>query len=434
MKKVFSLFVIMVLAAGLMSSCDASEKLCGPCGDITKGDTFISGDARIDGLFTAVGKLGTATADIDASFKADVMALGEVFGSEVTADMEIGDMVAQVKADIQAEFAANLDGGISVNVVPPKCEASVNVAVEAQATCEAKAGCEVSAECTGGELSVQCEGSCSGGCSGTCEGSCSAKIEGGGCSGECKGSCTLEAAATCEGTCKGTCSGDCSAYAENGEGEMECNGTCEGDCTGTCELAVAAECSGSCHGECKMPAAEVECEGTCEGSCSAECSGSCEGTATPPSCSAEGECEASADCQASASAEASASVECTPPSIDIAYKFNASLDAEGQAAFVAKIGEFKARMITVVQGMFKLRALIDADYAAEIGITSPVDAIAGQVDVLLEADLGSFDIPAGRIACVFPALEASFDILAEAGGSLVATVDAQFDLVGTIGM
>jgi hypothetical protein len=71
--RVIGLVLMIVLGMfGFGGACDtiknASEDICGPCGDITKGDTFISGDARIDGLFTAVGTLGKATADINASF------------------------------------------------------------------------------------------------------------------------------------------------------------------------------------------------------------------------------------------------------------------------------------------------------------------------------------------------------------------------------
>ena len=424
------LTAMFALSAVAFTSCDAAEKLCGPCGDVYAGDDFISGDARLDGLFKAVGSFGKATAAIDASFRADVEALADVFGVEYTADMDIGDLVADVKGEINAEINASVSGSLKVVFVEPKCEASVNVAVEAQANCEAKAGCEVSAECEGGELAVSCEGTCSGSCSGGCTGGC--KVEASGtCEGKCEGSCSLDVAATCEGVCKGECSGECSAYVENASGEMECDGKCEGECTGTCELAAAAECSGECHGKCEIEV-EGECEGECHGSCDAECSGGCEGTATPPSCSAEGSCEASADCQASASAQASAELSCTPPRLDIRFEFDASLDAAARAEFTAKMAELKVRMVGIIQGMFKMRALIDADYAAEIGIEPPIAQITGQVQGMVNANFDDFDIPAGRLVCVLPAFEDSVDIMVEAGTSLTGTLQAQIDIVGVL--
>jgi hypothetical protein len=291
------------------------------------------------------------------------------------------------------------------------------VAVEAQASCEAKADCEVSAECTGGELSVVCEGQCSGGCSGSCSGGCAVKVDAE-CSGVCKGQCELEAAASCSGTCNGTCSGECSLQDADGN----CKGECSGDCTGSCEVQGGAECTGTCHGECVVEA-EAECSGKCEGSCDGECSGGCEGTATPPSCSAEGECSASADCQASASAEASASMECTPPSI--AIDFNYSGAAGGEAAFLARIETFRIRMMAIVQGMFKLRALVDPDYAAELEIESPVAVIEGQIEGMMEADIGSFNVAPGLIPCVIPAFEDSITIIGDVATDTVGTVEAQ---------
>lgn len=512
--KVFkSLLAVMLLAGsmGLIASCDASEKLCGPCGDIYAGDNYISGDARLDGVFKAVGTFGKATAAIDASFKADVMALGEVFGL-AEADMEglsIDALVAEVKGAITAEINANVDGSLQVEYAPPKCSADVNVSVEAQASCEASAGCEVDAECTAGEVAVSCEGSCSGGCSGGCEGElkcdaelsvtgkCSGSCEGScevtkpnmECEGTCSGSCTIAAGGECSGTCEGTCSGSCTVQVsgactgtcegtcdgtctgetgEGGECNGECDGTCEGTCSvegdasceGTCEGTCDADCTfhgeaecsgtcngscsftppdgsceGSCKGECKASVeAEADCEGEvkCEGSCTGECSGGCEGNVTPPSCSVDAECEASADCQASASAQASASVECTPPSLEIAFKLNADLDATAKAEFKAKMELFKVRMVGVIQGMFKMRALVDAEYAAEIGIEAPVASIKGQVEGLISGGIDKFDVPAGRIACVIPAFEDSADILVSAGTDLVVTFQAQMDLVAVL--
>jgi hypothetical protein len=194
------------------------------------------------------------------------------------------------------------------------------------------------------------------------------------------------------------------------------------------------DCSGECHGECSVEV-EAECEGSCEGSCDAECSGGCEGTATPPSCSVDAECEASADCQASASAEASASLECTPPSLEIDFQLNASLDASAKASFLAKMKAFTAQMAAVAQGMAKLRALVDAEYAAELEIESPVVVLTGQIEGFISGGVDSFtsfDVPKAKIPCLIPAFQDSVDILGSVATDGAATVQAQISLFALV--
>ncbi len=472
MKKGLGLVFVAAMAVNF-SGCDElteiSEGVCGPCGDVYAGDAFISGDARLDGIFKAVGSFGSATGKIQGSFRADLEALAEVFGVEGAAELSIEDLVAEVKLAIEGEINANVSGSLSVVFVEPKCSASLDVAVEAQANCEASAGCEVDAECTAGEVSVSCSGQCTGGCSGGCEGEmkCSASVTAEGtcggtcegtcevkgpaleCSGTCSGTCTVQAGAECTGTCDGECTGTCDG--NNVEGVAcsgECEGTCtaechiqgstscEGTCNGTCEgTPPSGNCEGTCKGECKATiAAEAECEGevTCEGECTGECSGGCEGEVTPPSCAVDANCSAEANCEASASAQASASLECTPPSLEIAFQMNADLSAQAKAEFKAKMGELKVKMIGIIQGMFKMRALIDVEYAAELGIDPPLVQIWDEVEGLIEADLDSFNIPAGRLACVLPAFQDAGEIFASAATDLVVTFDAQLEIVGVL--
>jgi len=277
-------------------------------------------------------------------------------------------------------------------------------------------------------VEVSCSGSCSGGCSGECSGGCVMEASGI-CEGTCTGSCELEVGGTCEGICRGGCSGECSLVNSQGE----CEGECDGECSGSCELKAGGECSGECHGECEVEVT-AECSGECHGSCSGSCSGGCEGEVTPPSCSAEGSCDATADCQASASAQGSASLECTPPTLNLRYDFKVELenDLEAQAKFVAKMAALKVHMMGIVQGMYKMRALVDPDYAASLGIDPPLVMIAGQFEVLLTADLDSFDIPPGKLPCVLPALEESVDILTDMSTDLAGVFQAQFEIVGVL--
>jgi modification target Cys-rich repeat protein len=399
--------VAPALIGALAASCDkagdnplgdAAEELCGPCGAIATGDVGISGNARLDGFFSAVAKISDASASINGDFEANIDALGETFvGADFDASAKIDAKVDAVITAIKADFSANLEGGISLNYKPAECHASLDVAVNAQASCEVKGGC--TGEVKPPSATVACEGSCTGSCMGSCEGAlptCEVTASAT-CEGKCEGTCTLDAAATCEGTCHGTCSGECSAKDGNGQ----CAGKCEGTCEGSCEFTAAAMCNGSCSGKCEVEAGAM-CEGgkapSCSGSCKGECSGSCTGEVTPPE--AHVDCDASADCKAQASAQANASLECTPPSIDISYKFSASVaaDASAQADFLAHLGELKVRGGAILQGFTKYDMLINGNAKAKV--KSPVAELKTEVEGLASASADVFaEIPIFRFNC-----------------------------------
>jgi modification target Cys-rich repeat protein len=401
---------------------NASEEVCGPCGVVAEGDVGISGNVKLDGFFQAVSTLNAATLTIQTDFETNINALIEAFEVDVAANANLNAKVDALIEAIEIDIAANASGGLTINYAPPRCEANVSVAVEAQAKCEVKAGCE--AEVTPGSVEVECAGTCEGSCEGTCTGGFECDLRAGGtCEGECKGSCELEAAATCEGTCHGDCSGTCSSY----NGNSECAGKCDGECTGTCELAVAAECQGTCTGSCKVTAM-ADCEGEapkCSGSCSGTCSGSCRGSATPPSVAVD--CEASADCKAQAKAQASASVECTPPSLELGFEFSG--EASARAAFLARIGELKVRGIAILRGFTKYQALIDGRANGQVVFNPPpVEVVIDSMEEVIEAGgEGSLfaDIPAGRIICVTNELEASVTILSTITTTATANLAAQ---------
>ena len=404
----------------------AFEEVCGPCGTIASGDIGISGDARVDGFFKALGTVQNATATIKADFDGNIRALGATFGVEITGAVDAAAVTRLVTA-IRGEIDANVQGNLSVDYQPPKCQANVNVAFEAQAKCEVKGGC--TAEVTPGELSVACEGKCSGGCSGECTGdlSCEVTAPSIACSGQCEGACTLDAAAACEGTCRGECNGTCSAQ----DGEGNCAGKCDGDCTGTCELTVAAECSGTCTGKCLVNQGAAECTGdvSCRGSCDAECSGGCEGNFEPPS--ARVNCDATADCQASAKAEANASLECTPPQLNIDYGFAAGVNAEAQAEFIAKLSELKVRGVAIVQGAAKYGALIDGRVNGEVVFDpSPVAALRTSISGFASTSaFADFDIKPGNITCAIDAFVEAGRIAGSLATGTAATLQAQGNFV-----
>jgi hypothetical protein len=396
---------------------------------VAQGDVSISGDAKLDGFFTAVGSIQNATAAIQGDFEANVLALAAVYKVDASAGFS-ANLVDQVLAAVRADVTANVQGGLTVTYKPPQCSADLNVSVQAQAQCEAKAGCD--AQVKPGSVSVTCKGQCSGGCKGTCSGSASCVVKAPtlNCEGTCEGTCEMSAAGACDGTCHGDCSAGCSATDANGK----CQGTCTGQCTGSCELKAAAKCTGTCHGSCTVDSGSTQCAAgaECHGSCDGECSGGCEGTAEPPSASVN--CDASADCKAQASAQANASFECSPPSLALTYGFKAGVAANAQAEFVARIGQFKAHGAAIVQGAARLSALVDGKIDGKVVIDpSPLAALKASVQGFASADaIGSFNIPPGRLPCVIPAFTDAVSGLGKVATTVAGTVSAQAKFVALV--
>jgi modification target Cys-rich repeat protein len=413
-----------------------AESLCGPCGSIATGQLSISGNAQLDGFFTAVADLQGASASVRGNFEGELRALAAIYGR---ADAEINaDLVTALIADIRADINASVSGSFRLQYAPPRCSASVDVAIEAQAQCEASADCEVSA--TPPSASVECSGSCTGSCSGGCSGSISCTPPSGsvGCDVGCEGECALEAAAACDGVCRGQCDGDCSAEVTNGQGQTECQGECAGDCQGSCELRAGASCMGTCHGTCHASVTPPECEATpirCNAECSGSCEGGCAGDFTPPSASAN--CEASAECNAQASARAEANLSCTPPSLEFGFELDTSLDANARAQFLARLGLVRVHLAGALQAAAQARALFNGEINGEVVFSpSPVARVTGQIQGFISGGIDGFaelDIPVGRIDCVIPAFQASISALADVSADLQFTAQASVELFAFIG-
>ena len=430
--------VAVGLIAGSLSGCgDQAELLCGPCGTIATGQLSISGDARLDGFFSAVADLGTASATLRGNFEAELRALGDIYGmGDASIDAAfVTDLIANIRADING----SVSGSLTLQYQPPRCSANVSVAVEAQASCEASAECEV--EVDPGMASVQCMGSCEGSCEGEVGCSADATIicnppEGSvGCDIGCSGTCELSAAAACEGTCRGTCSGECSLV--NAEGE--CEGQCDGMCEGSCEASAGGECNGTCHGTCEASVTPPGCEADVDiqcgggGSCMGSCSGGCAGEFEPPSASAD--CEASAECNAQASAQAEANVECTPPSLEFAFELDASLDASARAEFLGRMELLRVHLAGAVGAAAQAQALFTGEVDGEVLFeVSPVARILGELQGFASADaIADFDIPAGRLPCVIPAFEEAITVMGDTGANLQFTAEASVDLFAFVG-
>lgn len=425
-----------LLAGALLSvqGCDPGDlaEQCGlvcPDTGIADGNAAISGVVSIDSFFSAVITVRDASANVAGSMRAELEGIAASLEIEGYADMDLDALTAAVAGGLQAKFDTYLEGGLTINFTPAKCEANIDIAVQAAAECDVEADpgsieakCEGKCEVTA-EVAAECEAMGTLECTGTAP-----NFE---CEGSCQGSCQLEAAASCSGSCSGECDAACSSCVGGncdvqGNVTMNCNGSCMGMCTGTCELEAAGECSGRCEGECTYTPPMGGCEAGATAKCDvsamadAECSGKCEGSVEPPMVSAE--------CQASVDAKAKAEVVCTPPSLDVQFAFAGGLDADAQAEFKIWLEGFKTRFAA----MAAIRGKLDSvQLAAEGLISASADIIPGVIDDIkaeggldlkVTVGLGCAIAEAGEVGGVLNAsvgdLTASFNAFAMVSGSV----------------
>jgi hypothetical protein len=204
----------------------------------------------------------------------------------------------------------------------------------------------------------------------------------------------------------------------------QCEGSCDGMCEGTCELNAAAECNGSCKGECTYTPPSGKCDAgasvTCEAKANAsvECNGKCEGEVEPP--------QASAECQASAKADASVNVECTPPSLDLQYQFDASLNAtakaEAQANFEAFLVSFRGSFSAILAQSAQAEVILAA------GLDIKDKGVAAVQDVVENFDVkGNLKATVG-VSCAVTQLPLVKDSMADSTKALTASGKAAADL------
>jgi hypothetical protein len=397
---------------GGIPGCDLS---C-PAEGVLEGNASISGVAEVDAFFGAVVDVGAAANGIAGSLRAELDAIA------ISVGLEPGAAGADIAAAVDAKLQANISGGLQINFQPPRCEASVDVAVAAAAECDAQVD--------PGSATVECKGGCEveGGVMASCEGdatlSCTGTAPNFQCNGSCEGNCELEVAASCEGTCRGTCSGNCSVVDAQGN----CAGACDADCQGTCELNAGGTCSGSCTGSCTyepgMAGCEADASAKCEASADAtvQCDGRCEGEVNPPSVSAE--------CEATVEAKADASIECFPPSLDVTWQWHADVqgDVMAQAEFKAWLQGFKGHLAVMLAAKTKADILIESvgnlRGAAE-------GALSASFEGLVEGDfVASFKV----VTCAIPQLGDAADLLTSASGSLSAEASASAEVFTSVGM
>ncbi|KIG18623.1 keratin associated protein [Enhygromyxa salina] len=388
-----------------------------PAEGVLEGNASITGIAQVDAFFGAVVDVSAAAKGISGSLR------GELDAIALSVDLQPGATGADIAAAIQTKLDDAVGpGGLSISFTPPKCEASVDVAVSAAAECDV--------EVDPGSATVSCEGSCEveGGVMASCDAnaelSCTGTAPEFDCQGSCEGSCELEIAASCEGTCRGTCNGTCSVT--NAQGD--CAGECEGTCQGTCELSAGGQCEGMCTGSCTYKPASGTCEANASAKCEAmagasiECDARCEGEVTPPSVSAE--------CQATVDAKANASVECKPPALEVTWQWSPALEVDfvAQAEFKAWIQGFKTHTAVMLAGKTKADILIES-----LGLLggAGADAVVAATDIVGSADIvGTFKLT----SCGIPQVPDAVSIANDAAAGLQAQASASLEVFSAAGI
>jgi hypothetical protein len=400
--------LVIGMAATATQGCDPGDiaEQCGlVCDEMAflEGKVNISGTASIDAFFGAAIDFSGATAKVSGDIQAELDALYGLVGADGSADF---------KAKLDAKLSGWIEGGLTIDAQPPRCEANLDVSVQAAAECDVEA--------SPGSIEAKCEGSCkvSAEAQADCQAmgmlTCTGTAPNLQCEGSCTGGCKLEAAAACDGTCRGQCNG------------MDFEGSCDGMCQGECDVKAGASCNGSCTGTCEYTAPMGGCDASAEAKCDvsgmaeAKCEGSCSGKATPPMVSAE--------CKATVDAKAEASVQCFPPSLTLGFKLKGGLDGQADAEFRAFINNFKLRFSALLAALARAEGLISVGTPlGEAGLTAVTDA-AGQIS----AD-GDFKAKFGA-ACAIKMLPAAGQLVTGAVGELGGKVSAAASVTAAVGM
>ena len=157
--------VLPFLACGLLSGlaiaapgCEGLPDLLEECGlvcpaeGIVQGNASISGIVSVDSFFSAVIEVRNAAFVVSGTVRAELEGMAASLEIEGYANMSLDQLSAAVVAGLDAKFAANVQGGLTIKYEAPRCEASVDIAVSAAAECD------VNVE--PGSIEASCSGSC----------------------------------------------------------------------------------------------------------------------------------------------------------------------------------------------------------------------------------------------------------------------------------
>ncbi len=367
---------------------------------IMKASFGLQGEAegKVKAALAAGANLQALAGKVEADVTAGCVGLAKDLGA-TDADLQPKEQGPGKKAEAACNVAAKLIGDakaklgasakLEIKVVPPKCEASMDMAANCAAECKGnvKPG-EVKATCEGGEISGKCDG-------------------------ECKGTCTVQAGANCEGTCKGSCDGKCEGTFSgkcDGKCEGKCDGkdskgTCAGTCDGKCDAKAKGNCSGKCSGGCS-----ASCEMTGQASCKGDCSGGCSVDIKEPKCSGKVKPpEMSAECKANCDAKLNANLECKPASVLV--NFVGKGDAQAQAKLKTALEKNLPVLLKITIGMKDSLGQVTGSVKASVEGLQAVVKGGGQAAMKVGG-------------CVAGALKAQVDATASINVSVKASASA----------
>ena len=425
-----SISIGVVLLGGMaLGACDPSggtplETVAKQCGlDLTcSGGGFLECKASISGVASIDSFFGAAI-DLDASMNAlngDLR--GRLDAIAASVGLTPGATGAELQGAVDGHIARFVDGDLTIDFQPAKCEASIEAGIAAAAECDVDVDPgEVTAKCSGScEVEASAEADCGASATLVCTGTATDFA----CSGTCSGTCVAElsAAGACDGTCRGTCTFEAGTEVEGFEGR--CDGQCEGECA--VDVSAGARCDGQCEGSCEYtPPSDVGCSGGASARCEAmagasiECDAGCEGTVEPP--------EVSAECEATVEAKASASVVCTPPTLAFAFDWADGVDANAQAEFRAWLEGFRANFSALLAARAEAEIVVDA--AGKL-----VASAGGSLrDAVVELQASGEVFAAVGAGCAILELPEAAGALASSAEALQANVSATVTLVGAFG-
>lgn len=390
------------LAAPMLLDCGALPKvpgmpgLPGGCPDLASVDAIanvdfakefgfdVEGAAKVKAAMSAGVQIKGLADEIEGELKASCGKLASDLGAQPDGDSAEAACKAAAKAI--GDFKAKAGGSFKLDLVAPKCSASMNAMADCAGKCDANVkGPSAEVKCEGGEISGKC-------------------------GAECKGSCGMEAGAKCEGACGGSCEGDFSGTC-GGKCDGKCDGKkstgeCKGKCEGKCDGEAKGECKGTCKGNCELKAG-AKCEGECSGECSVKMEApKCSGEVKPP--------EMSAECKASCDAEVSGKLECTPAKVTL--KATGSANAEAASKLVAAIEANLPAILKVAIGM--------KDKVVKVAgnVTAVVEGIQGGITGMAK---GGPTMAAKVTACIAAPFKGYIDAAASIQANVNVSVNVQ---------
>lgn len=409
---------------------DNDTEECDDCLSLENGDTAISGDPRVDGLFVATLGLVENADATKQRLAQSVETIANAFEIS-TEGLAIEELVAGIKAGVAAEVGASLSYGPTPIAFEPLCSANVAVAFDAQYWCESTLGCD-------GELcDAETEGfNCQGKCMGDADGECEIKAcfidseDEQQCAESCVGACKIQALGeVCEGKCEGECAGECSEL----NGSAECAGFCDGACSGTCTVSTLENdsCEAGCLGMCVGNNLDQEnCPETigCFDHFDGTCKGACLSSVNPPSCGVAA-CVFTEDCQVQSAAQGAADITCTEPTIELVYQIHSALDEDAGLRVQTKLKILAEELTKIWQDHLALKAMIEGD--AEEGIEPSVLLLASATQATL-SNLESLSIAPCFFPCAVVASAEANAILGNLPGEQIQTLMAQAELLSLI--